>query len=256
MWRAAGLAVFLAMVVFSQLAPALDPAPASLAPPARTGPRSPSLRPVDAEALGRLFFVPRPRVARPPPRVRVLGTLDGPRPEDGLAALELPGEPRTHLLGVGDAVGDCRVASIAHGRVWAWCAGRQEELSAPVASAAAAPAAHPGALVQAVGEGRYAIDTRALESRLPALLPTLMEGTHLVPRFAGTVHEGFVLYFRPGSLLEAAGLRSGDVLLRVDGETLTPQVAMRLAATWKERSAVAVEVRRAGALMTLRLEAR
>ncbi|MBX7098680.1 MAG: hypothetical protein K1X89_13310 [Myxococcaceae bacterium] len=257
MWRAAGLAVFIAAVVFSQVEPSLDERPIALALTAPAARPALPRRAVSVEALGRLFFVPQPKVVSAPSRVRVVGTLDGPRPEESLVALEVDGAGRTHLLGVGDRVGACELESVAHGRVWARCDGEKRELrgdavTPPVTSAAGGPAS----LVSALGPNRYQVDRARLESELPALLPQLMDGTHLVPHFSQGANDGFRLYFRRGSLFESVGLASGDLLMRVDGEALRPEVVARLLAGLRQRRAAVVEVRRGEAVVELRLEAR
>jgi len=125
-----------------------------------------------------------------------------------------------------------------------------------VASAAAAGGKDPMAAVREgikkTGPEEYEIDRGMLEEQLQDL-SKLSSQARIIPHYKDGKSDGFKLVgIRPGSIYSHIGIRSGDVLKRVNGESLdNPSKALALYEKLRSTSNVTVDVERRGSNVTM-----
>jgi general secretion pathway protein C len=172
--------------------------------------------------------------ARPPPSaddstqgpcegVRVAAIVAYGDPAWSFVALEVAGEPAPVLLRGGQG----EVVAIGRDRVLLDRGGSRcvARIFAPRGGAPApAPAADAGAVVRGIeqtGDGSFAVD-RAVRDALVSGGPDLMRSVNVVPEKKGDDVIGMrIAALKPGTPLDALGLRAGDVLQTMNGIPLT-----------------------------------
>ncbi|RME83581.1 MAG: PDZ domain-containing protein, partial [Zetaproteobacteria bacterium] len=84
-------------------------------------------------------------------------------------------------------------------------------------------------------------------------LPQLLTQARVIPHFTDGKADGFVITeIKPGSVFEQIGLQNGDLIKRVNGQTITtPQQAMALYQALDRANAIEVVVERQGQEITL-----
>jgi len=110
----------------------------------------------------------------------------------------------------------------------------------------------PLAGVHQLGPNRYVLDRSTVNSNLQNLAP-LFTQIRAIPNLHNGNSDGFRLSeIQPGSIFQQIGLRDGDVLTSVSGQTVTdPMKAMALLQTLRDRSAITLNVMRNGAPVQL-----
>lgn len=208
--------------------------------------------PLDADRLARTFGTPlRPRAGAAPTRplpLKLLGTLD----EHAAAVMDASsGVCRT--MRVGDLWHDIELVGVGHGRVTLRRDGLIEELGIGGTSTppvAAAPSSFP--ISFSPGGASLRLARSDLERQLPELARRAMEGGRVVPAFEGSTMIGFRLHaVRPGSLYDELGLKNGDLLESVNGNSLSnPEVALGLMTGLRNQRHIALKVNRGGERLT------
>jgi len=212
----------------------------ALRPPRLPQPFSP---PLDAERLARTFGTPlRPKRVSAPTRplpLKLLGTLD-----DHAAALLESTTGQCRTLRIGDRWNDVELLGVGHGRVTLRRDGRMEELGVGTTFSVSAARALP--IVLTASGGSLSMLRAELDRQLPELLTKLMTGGRVVPAFENGAMAGFRLVaVRPGSLYELLGLRSGDLLETINGQSLSnPEAVMGMMGRLREQRTIAVAVKR------------
>jgi general secretion pathway protein C len=279
--------------------PAVDLAQAS-APPLR--PELPAT--LDVEAMYRLIGQQAPHAAEEPTaqagpvapqncedprasptrsdlRMQLVAAVIADRPRFSLATLTDASTRETHVLGVGDQLGQVRLLGVERVRddrdatgngfrvVAVICnagskeyldyepgagggAGGAEVASAPNLGFAPVPGPRPGgpgaaAGVRQLGDNRYEIDRSVIDSTL-SNLNTIATQARIVPSFKNGVANGFKLFsIQPGSLYASIGIENGDVIQRVNGyEINSPEKALELYQKLRESAHVTIELDRGG----------
>lgn len=253
-------------------------------PPERTAPQDP-IPSFSVTRVGALSGLRPAASASPPPRVEVfselpylvLGTLVSLKAEHSLAAMIDSRDGTAHTWRVGDVVEDGVVAEINRARVIIERAGRRELIGTarrPGAAAPARAAIAPGALTPAPPRSS---STGSASAGSASLAPTLRQtganewsvqrtdvagvtsnlmqlgmDARIVPAFENGAASGFkLLSVKPGSLYTKLGLRSGDVLARVNGVSLNSlEKVMGSLGQLKEAPRIDMEVVRNGARVT------
>ena len=106
--------------------------------------------------------------------------------------------------------------------------------------------------VAKVGEWEYKIDRGMLENELSDLTRLGMQA-RVVPNYIGGKYQGFKLVgVRPNSLYRAIGVRSGDVIKRVNGmEIDSPNKALQLFEKLRTSRRISLDITRNGVNRTL-----
>lgn len=162
-------------------------------------------------------------LASPPADVTAVGIVVSRASERSVAILRSEG--RTRIVGVGDTAFGGRVAAIGPGAVCLEFGSEKVDLRLPggapsggSASAATKPAPPPptGPPEDPATPART-MARREVERRLAEEIPRILAETTLVPVTQEGHVAGFTLTRLPeGSLLTDAGLRAGDILMRVN----------------------------------------
>jgi general secretion pathway protein C len=220
---------------------------------------------------------PRANPAKSDLRMQLVAAVIAERPRFSLATLNDLSTRETHVLGVGDQVGQIRLLGVERVRddhdatgngfrvVAVVCnAGSKEYLDyepgvggetlastnigvqpLPAPRAPGAPAA--GGSVRQVADNRYEIDRTVIDSTL-SNLNTIATQARIVPSFRNGVANGFKLFsIQPGSLYASIGIENGDVIQRVNGyEINSPEKALELYQKLREAPHVTIELDRGG----------
>ncbi len=102
---------------------------------------------------------------------------------------------------------------------------------------------------------QYEIDRNMLESQLNDLTE-LGRQARIVPNYRNGQYQGFKLIgVRPGSLYRALGIRSGDVIQRVNGQDIdSPNKAMMLFEELRTNKQIGLDIERRGQKRTLQYD--
>ncbi|MFQ5480232.1 MAG: PDZ domain-containing protein [Thermodesulfobacteriota bacterium] len=113
------------------------------------------------------------------------------------------------------------------------------------------------ALAKPVGKGKWLIDKRALENSLKDS-NSFISDARFYPYREGGVVKGFMLsQVRPSGVFYGLGIRSGDIILRVNDYTIdAPEKAMSLMKGLKGETDVKVDLLRRGHAQTYKYEIR
>lgn len=230
--------------------------PAPVAPPASAEAEKPKARPAVAREV-------RKEPERPVPttlRLRLYGTMVSPTPEWSLATVVPLDGGFAYSLRLGSKVEDAVVTRIERGRVLFERNGRTEVLRG-----GAVAAGHQGPPIQRPRGEDAAPPRQALTSNVRkddaqswsvpraeleqtmSNLGALAQDVRIVPN-----SNGFKLVsVRPGSILERLGVKSGDLLRRVNGHTLDdPEKLLAMFHQLRTASRFDVEVERDGRAVT------
>ncbi len=211
---------------------------------------------------------PEPKPAPPKPAApsrldaKLLGTVvAGPH---SAAILKLARERKQHVYFVGDTIEPgIRLVEVLPDAVIVERGGAREriELEAlPQGGLAAAPFAspprpaphRPPAGVRSMRMPRSMIERQIRD------FPRLLSQARVVPHFTDGKADGFVITdIVPGSLYEQAGLRNGDIIVRVNGQRVTSaQQAMAMYQALEKAPSIDLEVLRAGQMQRLHYDIR
>lgn len=163
----------------------------------------------------------------------------------GSAILSIGGTQRA--VAVGEEVEpDVVLAAVAGDHVILDRGGARRRLGFPTPQPGAA--APPAAASLAPAEAAQPASGAAIDPR------RLLAQTSLVPRVRDGRAAGYTVYPKGGSdVLRQAGLQQGDVLLAVDGVTLTPERVSQLQEELAGASGAEIRFERAGQVMTTRI---
>jgi len=211
-------------------------------------------------------------------RMQLVAGVLADRPRFSLATINDLATRETHVLGVGDEIGNVRLLGLERVRddrdatgngfrvVAIICNGGTKEYLdfepgggdavasnlgiQPVPPRPATPAPGPGGKIEGIrqlGDDRYEIDRGALDSTLGDLNKVATQA-RIVPSFKNGVANGFKLFsIQPGSLYSSLGIENGDVVQRVNGYELnSPEKALELYQKLKESGHVTIELERGG----------
>lgn len=159
--------------------------------------------------------------------VRVLTAARPPEPCGGPVALAYLDDPTLQKDACDGPFPAIRIADLL----------RPEPAPAPADAREAAPtaaAASTGELVKPTGPHRFEVDRRAL---LTALEDTeaLSRAARIIPNYVMGRPQGLKLVgLRPGSIYRALGLRSGDIVLAINGRTVDQLPSVLDAYDWLE----------------------
>ena len=212
-------------------------------------------------------------------RMQLVAGVLAERPRFSLATINDLATRETHVLGVGDEIGNIRLLGLERVRddrdatgngfrvVAIICNGGTKEYldfepGAGGGEASASnlgfqavpprptPAPAPGGKIEGIrqlGDDRYEIERGALDSTLGDLNKVATQA-RIVPSFKNGVANGFKLFsIQPGSLYASIGIENGDVVQRVNGYELnSPEKALELYQKLKESGHVTIELDRGG----------
>jgi type II secretion system protein C len=152
-----------------------------------------------------------------PAQVELVGLVLAARPERSAAVLRAG--DRARAAAIGETAFGMRVLEVAPGRVAVERDGQRLELRlalAPEPAQAAARSPQP-ATRAAEPPGARALGRAEVEGRLSAEIPRILAETAVAPVYDEGQVVGLALTRMPeGTLLSDAGLRPGDVLLRIN----------------------------------------
>ncbi len=196
--------------------------------------------------------------------LRLIATLvSSEDPAWSFAAVLDSGSGRTRLLAVGGRLADdARLTAIEDRRVLLENAGRRELLELDAAAGAGPQLASLGHAVpaptaevtgvRALGENRYELQRAELNRLLsnPAALGSM---ARIVPTMKDGKPNGLALdRLRPGSVLTAIGLQSGDVLQAVNGRSIrSPEDAIAVYTGLRSLGHVTISLARRSRPVTL-----
>ena len=194
-----------------------------------------------------------------PGPLALLATMSA-EPAEWSMAIVADGGRETRLVKEGQALADYTVHSIARERLGLARGGRHEcvALGSRRAAATGAPARVPAARtpeIRALGQNRYVISQRFVRDLMDQ--PESVAGeARAVPRRRDGRASGFELVgVRHGGLLGELGVRSGDVLVGVDGTPVrSANDTLKVYARLLESSHLSVELERNGRRRTLEID--
>ena len=207
--------------------------------------------------------------------VNLIGTMMTPDPSMSLATIEAEGASK--LVRVGSRVLDKadvkeiqrRFIRLAQGekecviKLWA-----EKQVAAPKARMGAPPprggarATGPAPRVatktnydegvKKISETEYQLSRAMLDQNLEDLSQLGMQA-RIVPNYRNGKYEGFKLVgVRPNSLYRSIGIRSGDIIKRINGKEInSPNKAIELFESLKNKSNIALDLERRGQLQTM-----
>lgn len=185
----------------------------------------------------------------PPADLVALGAVLSPQPAKSHAVLRSGG--KTMIVAPGEAAFGGRVLSVSReGISLEYGGGRVVLRLGAGLSGVPAPAPTPEA-----ANDQDVMSRQAVEKRLTQEIPRILAETTLVPVTEHGQVAGYTLTRLPqGSLLTDAGLRPGDVILRINGTTIDSLAT--LAGLWprlQAESRIEADILRNGEPMTLGL---
>jgi general secretion pathway protein C len=124
--------------------------------------------------------------------------------------------------------------------------------AAPAVPGGPTPVAVDDRNIKKVGESEYVIDRGEVDKQL-SNLNYLATQARIVPHFEGGQGAGFKLFaIRPGSLYSKIGIQNGDVIQRINGETInSPDKALEAYARLKNANQITIDLQRGGVKRTL-----
>ena len=191
-------------------------------------------------------------------RMQLVASVIAERPRFSLATISDLATRETHVLGVGDQVGNVRLLGVQRVRderdatgngfkvVAVICNGTVKEyLDAEAGSGASEAPANLG--TAPVPPPRPEIERGVLDATLGDLNKVATQA-RIVPSFKNGAANGFKLFsIQPGSLYASIGIENGDVVQRVNGyEINSPEKALELYQKLKESGHVTIELERGG----------
>lgn len=232
--------------------PDLDSTPQASPPEAQVPSPSPDAQPTDPEAPGSvgrqdLFGSraekpppepekdPEPSEPEPPPlRLRLVGTISGSA-EMARAVIEDLEARSQNMYRIGDIVQGARIAEIERNSIVLEVEGRETVLELHLATGDDAPTPRPVArrgassrpsapevderAFQELSSGQYEVEEEAFLTS--GGLSALLNAVELQPHVVEGETQGLVVAnLEDGSLAQLAGIRSGDVIQRVNGQSL------------------------------------
>lgn len=213
--------------------------------------------------------------------VNLVGTMIAPDPSMSMATIEAEGS--TKLVRLGTTVLDkAEVKEISRRFIRLEQGGEKECVvrlwgekappgaprfgarpgQPPVAAGRPAPAAQPNRPAQQQAdysqgvkqksETEFEISRAMIDQNLEDLSALGMQA-RIVPNYRNGKYEGFKLVgVRPNSLYRAIGIRSGDVIKRINGREInSPNKAIELFESLKNSSNIALDIERRGQLQTM-----
>jgi len=189
--------------------------------------------------------------------LKLVGTVVADKPEDSSAIIEDLSSRKQEVYHEGDEVKNTRIKRILRHNVVINTGGRDEVLTMlPEESTekSAAPARPTRGRPTPPSEtSSIQLDREELESQM-ADLNELMQQVRIRPFMEGNNPAGFLVSnIKPGSLFSKMGLRNGDVIQGVNGETITtPDQAIDLYESLMEGGSVDLDIKRGRRTQKLR----
>jgi general secretion pathway protein C len=189
--------------------------------------------------------------------LKLVGTVVANESEDSSAIIEDLTSRKQDVYREGDEVKNTLIKRILRHNVIINTGGRDEVLSmAPEESTGkSAPPARPtrGRPTPPSATSSIQLDREELESQM-ADLNELMQQVRIRPFMEGRNPAGFLVSnIKPGSLFSKMGLRNGDVIQGVNGETITtPDQAIELYESLMEGGAIDLDIKRGRRTQKLR----
>jgi len=189
--------------------------------------------------------------------LKLVGTVVANKPEDSSAIIEDLTSRKQEVYREGDEVKNTRIKRILRHNVIINTGGRDEVLtmlpeeSSEKSSAPARPTR--GRPTPPSDTSSIQLDREELESQM-ADLNELMQQVRIRPFMEGKNPAGFLVSnIKPGSLFSKMGLRNGDVIQGVNGETITtPDQAIELYESLMEGGAIDLDIKRGRRTQKLR----
>ncbi len=177
------------------------------------------------------------------------------------AAIEDLRTHRQELVGVGDPIGDARVASIAWDHVVLVGTGGETVLALAAAEAptdatpepaTAEPAASPSATIRQISATGFVVDRRELAGAVDDMSGLLTQ-LRAVAEVRDGRPAGFRLFqMKDGSIFRRLGLENGDVVQRVNGEAVSdPATLLAFLQRLRTEPRVALDIRRGAQRQTM-----
>jgi len=189
--------------------------------------------------------------------LKLVGTVVADKPEDSSAIIEDLSSRKQEVYHEGDEVKNTRIKRILRHNVVINTGGRDEVLTMlPEESTekSAAPARPTRGRPTPPSEtSSIQLDREELESQM-ADLNELMQQVRIRPFMEGNNPAGFLVSnIKPGSLFSKMGLRNGDVIQGVNGETITtPDQAIELYESLMEGGSIDLDIKRGRRTQKLR----
>ena len=190
--------------------------------------------------------------------LRLVGTVVANKPDESSAIIEDQSTRKQEVYQEGDRVKQALIKRILRHNVVINTGRRDEVLTMiPDESAGKAPAPERASRTRRrpAARGSIRLDREELESQM-ANLNELMQQVRIRPFMEGKRPAGFLVSnIKPGSLFSKMGLRNGDVIQGVNGETITtPDQAVELYESLMEGGEIALEIKRGRRKQNLRYE--
>ncbi|UCF01667.1 MAG: PDZ domain-containing protein [Deltaproteobacteria bacterium] len=190
--------------------------------------------------------------------LRLVGTVVANKPEESSAIIEDQSSRKQEVYQEGDRVKQALIKRILRHNV-VINAGRRDEVLTMVPEESTgrkpAPKRAPRTRPRPSAGRSIRLDREELESQM-ANLNELMQQVRIRPFMEGKQPAGFLVSnIKPGSLFSKMGLRNGDVIQGVNGETITtPDQAVELYESLMEGGEIALEIKRGRRQQNLRYE--
>jgi general secretion pathway protein C len=188
----------------------------------------------------------------------LVGTVVANKPEESSAIIEDRSTRKQEVYQEGDRVKEALIKRILRHNVVINTGTRDEVLTmVPEESTGRKPAPERATRSprRPSADSSIRLDREELESQM-ANLNELMQQVRIRPFMEGKQPAGFLVSnIKPGSLFSKMGLRNGDVIQGVNGETITtPDQAVELYESLMEGGEIALEIKRGRRQQNLRYE--
>ena len=190
--------------------------------------------------------------------LRLVGTVVADKPEDSSAIIEDLAKRKQEVYREGDRVKEALIKRILRHNV-VINTGRQDEVLTMMTEESTGKSRPPERKARVrprpTTSSSIRLDREDLESQM-ADLNELMQQVRIRPFMEGKRPAGFLVSnIKPGSLFSKMGLRNGDVIQGVNGETVTtPDQAIELYESLMEGGEIAFEIKRGRRTRQLRYE--
>jgi general secretion pathway protein C len=190
--------------------------------------------------------------------LKLVGTVVANKPEESSAIIEDQSTRKQEVYQEGDRVKQALIKRILRHNV-VINTGRRDEVLTMVPEESTGKTRAPERATRTrrrpAAGSTIRLDREELESQM-ANLNELMQQVRIRPFMEGRRPAGFLVSnIKPGSLFSKMGLRNGDVIQGVNGETITtPDQAIELYESLMEGGEIALEIKRGRRKQNLRYE--
>lgn len=184
-------------------------------------------------------------------KLKLMGTVAGAK-EQAYAVIWNDGEKRENLYRIGDTIENAIVQLILREKVVLSVNGKNEILEIEKESFTQSTDSPSPSQSEETGSKNLTLNRNQIDDAVQNI-NTLMQQVRIRPHFTGGKPDGLSLTgIRPNSLFHNMGLKSGDIITKVDGQSIeSVDDALKFYQSLKAASNVKLELKRRGQIETI-----